>query len=111
MLNFKIWLEDTSEYDSPDEELMQKVLKTPISVNNRKDFEGEIFLFTFPITKEEIKIRFGGKVKEEAAKGSLTAACLKMLKSRSYKELYDLLLNIKNNQALKKQIIYHKRLA
>ena len=101
MLNFKIWLEDTSEYDSPDEELMQKVLKTPTSVNNRKDFEGEIFLFTFPITREEIKIRFGGKISDNSAKGSLTAVCLKMIKSRSYKELYDLLLNMKNNQALK----------
>lgn len=111
MLNFKTWLEDVSEYDTPDEALMQKVLETPISVKNRNDFTGEIFLFIFPIKKEEIKIKFGGKIKENAAKGSLTAVCLKMLKSRSYKELYDLLLNIKHNEALKKQIIYHKRLA
>jgi len=109
MLNFKLWLEDDiSEYDPPDENQIQNIINNPISVNNRKDFEGEFFIFTFPIRKEEFKIRYGSIISPNAPKGSLISACLKMYKSRSYKKLYDLLLSIKNDQKLKKQIINYR---
>jgi len=124
MLEFKNWMEDQEnnftddistvnyedEYSLPDENQMQKILKNPLSVTHRQDFQGEIFKFKMPMGIEEFKIITGGRIGLKSKPGSLTAACLNKLKSKSYSSLYDLLLYIKNNnnRMIKNQLIYHK---
>lgn len=124
MLEFKNWFEDIKnytndnddvnheedEYSPPDEGIMQSIIKKPLDVKHRQDIQGEIFTFKMPLGYEEFKIVTGGRMGLQAPIGSLTAACFRKIKSKSYKELYDLLLYIKNNNNLKikNQLIYHK---
>ena len=124
MLEFKNWMEDQEnnftddnvsvnhedEYSLPDEDQMQRIMKNPLNATYRQDLQGEIFTFKMPMGVEEFKIVTGGRIGLKAKPGSLTAACLNKLKSKSYKELYDLLLYVKNNNnsMIKNQFIYYK---
>jgi hypothetical protein len=124
MLEFKNWMEDQEnnftddvstvnhedEYSLPDEDQMQRIMKNPLNAIHRQDLQGEIFTFKMPMGIEEFKIVTGGRIGLKAKPGSLTAVCMKKLKSKSYKELYDLLLYVKNNNNLmiRNQLIYYK---
>lgn len=112
IVSFKSWFykeESEDWYDSPDESLMQKILRNPISAQHMQDLSGELFLFKFPLSIEKIKVMTGSRITEKSPIGSLTAACLRYLNKKNYKELYNLLLKIKNNPSKKiaNQILFH----
>lgn len=123
MLNFKEWLEQSDdlnfqndfedEYQSPDEDLMQKSIEKPVKVHRIPNFKGDLYRFFMPMGDiVEVVIKFGGIIGLNAAIGSLNSKCFDLFKKGKYDKLYEVMkfLYFNHNPKMRKQIIsYNKK--
>ncbi len=109
-MNFKQWFEnESSEYDPPDEGVMNRLRNTPIRYDILPHLRGVYYRFRMPMgSTQHFLIKSGGKIGLNAPAGSLNARC-KELENDKVK-LYRLMQYLKynNNIEMRKQLLAYK---